>query len=104
MPRGADRELAALTCALAPLGGKAAAYVTGRDVDTTGLARAARKWSSGERLLVDVALALWRGTGPVDLGALVTTLDGPFWQAALDAVAARRGHGLHANASGGERP
>jgi hypothetical protein len=103
---GLDPEFAAVTVALYPVGGKALAYTDRerREVDTERLERAARKWSSAERLLVEVALALWRGTGAVGLGALVTTLDGAHWQAFADALATRRHADLAGHAPQPVRP
>lgn len=101
-----DPEYGAVVAALHPVGGKALCYTDTdrREVDCDRLERAARKWSSAERLLADVALALWRGRGTVDLGQLVTTLDGAHWQAFCDALATRRRTDVTGHAYGAVRP
>lgn len=85
-----DAELAAVLVCLAPLGERGLRYVnvdrrefSYRDMlDSQG-------WSSGERQLICVAGALWN-TAPVDL-SYIASMGGEFFQAIIDALAARRG-------------
>lgn len=51
-------------------------------------------WSSGERVLIEWAGALWNGTGRVDIGYVACALGDQFRHAALGALAARSGRPL----------
>ncbi len=53
----------------------------------------AEPWSSGERVLVEVAASLW-DTGRVDLGYVASAMGGRHFQAVVDALAVRAGHGF----------
>lgn len=53
----------------------------------------AEPWSSGERVLVEVAASLWN-TGRVDLGYVASAMGGQHFQAVVDALAVRAGHGF----------
>lgn len=48
-------------------------------------------WSSGERRLIELGQALWKGHGVVDVVYLFTCLSGGAEQAVVDAITARRG-------------
>lgn len=61
-----------------------------REIDWDGLLADAGAWSSGERLFVEVASALWRGHGSDTIRA-ISTLDEGNWQRFLQALALRRG-------------
>ena len=83
-----DAELMSVLIALAPLGRRARAYVdvAAREFDPRIHDQA---WSTGERVLIDLARALWKGHGDVDLAYIATQLDGRFFNAAINAIAAR---------------
>ena len=89
-----DREMLAVLVALAPLGSRTsfAIDIRARDCDFAALRRIG--WSSGERALIELASALWKGHGDVDLGYICASLDGRFFQAAIDAMAVYRGKDL----------
>jgi hypothetical protein len=53
----------------------------------------AEPWSSGERVLVEVAASLW-DTGRADLGYVARAMGGRHFQAVVDALAVRAGHGF----------
>lgn len=86
-----DSELNAVLVCLAPLGERGLRYVdtkrrefSWRDMlDDQG-------WSTGEAQLIRAAGALWN-TAHVDLSYLATAMGGEFFQAVMDAIAARRG-------------
>ena len=85
----ADPELMSVLIALAPLGDRALSYVnlSRRELDPRITDQA---WSTGERVLVDLARALWTGHGQVDICYIACALgDGRFFHAALNAIAAR---------------
>jgi hypothetical protein len=86
-----DPELEAVLIALAPLGERGLAYVDvrRRTFYAEGMLDA-EGWSSGERVLIKVAGSLWN-TGTVDLGYIATGVDGRFFDAIVNALAARRG-------------
>lgn len=86
-----DRELLAVLVALEPLDDRKWDYVdlTGRTFDADGML--AEPWSSGERVLVEVAASLW-DTGKVDLGYIASAMGGRHFQAVVDALAVRAGH------------
>lgn len=88
-----DRELWAVLVALDPLDDRKWDYLdlTRRTFDAEGLLR--QPWSSGERVLVEVAASLWN-TGKVDLGYIASAMGGRHLQAIVDALAVRAGHGL----------
>lgn len=77
-----------------------------QEIDFDGLVAASREWSRSERLLLQVAQDLWNGNADASLGELVTVLDQTNLQIVLDAIAIRRGLGVHTPAglaSGGGR-
>jgi hypothetical protein len=90
-PVDADRELWAVLVALEPLDDRKWRYLdlTRRTFDADGLL--AEPWSSGERVLVEVAASLW-DTGLVDLGYIACAIGGRHFQAIIDALAVRAGH------------
>jgi hypothetical protein len=87
-----DAEVASVLVCLAPLDSRLDRYrqrlLTRREFDVEECLD--NGWSSGERRLIQLAGVLWKGGGQVDLGYIVTMLDGPFFQAAMDAIAVRR--------------
>lgn len=88
-----DRELEAVRAVLSPVP-KALALL---DVQRREFhPDRAGAWSTGELLLVDVARALWKGRGEVDLGLLVNTLDSEWMLAVLRGIAIYRGQYLPA--------
>ncbi|MGZ4590254.1 MAG: hypothetical protein ACXV3V_11030 [Actinomycetes bacterium] len=92
---GYDAELMSVLVALAPLDSRAERYVDldRREFHADRMLRLG--WSSGERDLIHLAKALWTGnTGELDLAHLVLALDGRFFQAAMDAIAVRRGQDI----------
>lgn len=93
-----NRELEAVKAVLAPLP-KALRLLD--EVKGEFHPEKAGPWSTGELLLVDVAAALWRGTGEVDLGRLVNTLGGEWLEAVLRGIAIHRGLPLPAVAADG---
>lgn len=96
MSTGVDRELLAVLVALEPLGDRAQAYLNLRDRTFDADQMREEPWSSGERVLIDVAASLWN-TGTVDLGYIAAALSGRYLQAVLDATAIRAGHDLASN-------
>ncbi len=88
-----DRELWAVLVALEPLDNRKWDYLdlTRRTFDAEGLL--SQPWSSGERVLVEVAASLWN-TGKVDLGYIASAMGGRHFQAIVDALAVRAGHGF----------
>lgn len=48
-------------------------------------------WSSGERVLIEFAGALWKGAGTVDIGYIASALSDRFLHACLGALAAYAG-------------
>lgn len=86
-----DRELEAIKAVLAPVP-KAARLID--EERRTFRPDQAGAWSSGELLLVDVAAALWKGRGEVDLGDLVNRLDDDWLFAVLKGIAIYRGRAL----------
>lgn len=67
-----------------------------RHVDVEGINWAAilsqGTWSSGERRLLELGRALWKGDGPVDVVYLFTALGEGSLQIVVDAIVARRGY------------
>lgn len=86
-----DRELLAVLVALEPLDDRKWHYLdlTGRTFDAEAMLD--EPWSSGERVLVQVAASLW-DTGKVDLGYIASNMGGRHFQAFIDALAVRAGH------------
>lgn len=86
-----DREMLAVLVALEPLDDRKWHYLdlTGRTFDAQGMLD--EPWSSGERVLVEVAASLW-DTGRVDLGYIASGMGGRHFQAVVDALAVRAGH------------
>lgn len=88
----ADAEVASVLIALAPLDSRLDRtrdrLVNGREFDVDECLD--NGWSSGERVLIQFAGVLWKGGGQVDVGYLITMLSDGFFQAAMDAIAARR--------------
>ncbi len=89
----ADRELWAVLVALEPLDDRKGRYLDlqRRTFDAEGLL--AQPWSSGERVLVEVAASLWND-GKVDLGYIACAIGGRHFQAIIDALAVRSGHSI----------
>jgi hypothetical protein len=87
---GDDRELWAVLVALEPLDARKWNYVdlTRRTFDAERCLQ--EPWSSGERVLVEVAASLWN-SGTVDLGYIACAMGGRHLQAVVDAVAIRAG-------------
>ena len=88
-----DRELLAVLVALEPLDDRKWEYLdfARRTFDADGML--AEPWSSGERVLVEVAASLW-DAGRVDLGYVACAMGGRHFQAVVDALAVRAGHGF----------
>jgi len=88
-----DRELCAVLVALEPLDDRKWHYLDleHRTFDADGML--AEPWSSGERVLVEVAASLW-DTGKVDLGYVACAMGGRHFRAVVDALAVRAGHGF----------
>ena len=95
---GVDRELLAVLVALEPLDDRKWDYLNLRERTFHADQILEVPWSSGERILVDVAASLWN-TGTVDLGYIACALSGPHLQAVIDATAVRAGHDLTSNVS-----
>lgn len=94
---GVDRELLAVLVALEPLDDRKWGYVS--LTDRTFLPDRMldeQSWSSGERILIDVAASLWN-IGTVDLGHIACALSGRHLQAVMDATAIRSGQNLSSN-------
>ena len=62
-----------------------------RDIEWPQLREAARRWSSGERLLMEAAWDLWSGDGTKPLMAYVGTLDNENLKRLLNGIRIRRG-------------
>jgi hypothetical protein len=86
-----DRELLAVLVALEPLDHRKWDYLDldRRTFDAQGMLE--QPWSSGDRVLVEVAASLWN-TGKVDLGYIASAMGGRQFQAFVDALAVRAGH------------
>lgn len=86
-----DGELLAVLVALDPLDDRKWHYLNleRRTFDAAGMLD--QPWSSGERVLVEVAASLW-DTGKVDLGYIASGMGGRHFQAVVDALAVRAGH------------
>ena len=95
---GADRELLAVLVALEPLDNRKWDYLDLPRRTFHAEAMLDDSWSSGERVLIEVAQSLWND-GKVDLGYIACALDGRHLQAVLDATAVRAGQDLQSNTS-----
>jgi hypothetical protein len=95
---GVDRELLAVLVALEPLDDRKWDYLDLRERIFHSDLMLQESWSSGERVLIDVATSLWN-TGTVDLGYITCALGGRHLQAVIDATAIRAGHDLTSNVS-----
>lgn len=93
---GVDRELLAVLVALEPLDDRKWDYLNLRERTFRADQMLQEPWSSGERVLIDVANSLWN-TGTVDLGYIVCALGGRHLQAVIDATAVRAGRDLSSN-------
>ncbi len=93
---GVDRELLAVLVALEPLDDRKWDYLNLRERTFHSERMLEEPWSSGERILIDVAASLWN-TGTVDLGYIACALGGRHLQAVIDATAVRAGHELSSN-------
>ena len=93
---GVDRELLAVLVALEPLDDRKWDYLNLRERTFLSDRMLQEPWSSGERILVDVAASLWN-TGTVDLGYIACALSDRHLQAVIDATAMRAGHGATAS-------
>ena len=93
---GLDRELLAVLVALEPLDPRKWDYLDIRERTFHADQMLQQPWSSGERVLIEVAASLWN-TGTVDLGYIACALGGRHLQAVLDATAVRAGHDLSSN-------
>lgn len=86
-----DAEVASVLIALAPLDARLDRHrerlLTRHEFDVEAVLD--NGWSSGERVLIQLAGALWKGHGQVDLAYIACELGGSFFQAAMDALAAR---------------
>lgn len=93
-----DRELWAVLVALQPLDDRKWRYVdlVRRTFDADAML--AQPWSSGERVLIEVAASLWN-TGTVDLGYIACALGDRHLQAVIDAVAIRAGREVRSDAT-----
>jgi hypothetical protein len=85
-----DRELWSVLVALQPLDDRKwrSLELIRRTFETDAMLN--EPWSSGERVLVEVAASLWN-TGRVDLGYIACALGDRHLQAVIDAVAVRAG-------------
>ena len=94
---GLDRELFAVLVALEPLDGRKWDYLnlTDRSFHADRMLEE-QSWSSGERVLIQVAASLWN-TGTVDLGYIACALGERHLQAVIDATALRAGQNLTSN-------
>lgn len=92
-----DAEVASVLIALAPLDARMEPFrdrlLTRREFDVEEAL--SDGWSSGERVLIKLAGALWKGRGEVDLAYIACELGGRFFQAAMDAIAARGQRDIH---------
>ena len=93
---GVDRELLAVVVALEPLDDRKWDYFNLLERTFHSDRMLEEPWSSGERVLIDVAASLWN-TGTVDLGYIACALGGRHLQAVLDATAVRAGQELSSN-------
>lgn len=93
---GVDRELLAVLVALEPLDDRKWDYLNLADRTFHADRMLDEPWSSGERVLIQVAASLWN-TGTVDLGYIACALSGPHLQAVLDSTALRAGQDLSSN-------
>ena len=94
---GVDRELLAVLVALEPLDDRKWGYVNLTDRTFLSVRMLdEQSWSSGERILIDVAASLWN-IGTVDLGYIACALSGRHLQAVIDATAIRAGQNLSSN-------
>lgn len=86
-----DAEVASVLIALSPLDGRMDGYrerlLTRREFDVEKALKGG--WSSGERILIKLAGALWKGRGDIDVATVACDLDGRFFLAAMNAIAAR---------------
>lgn len=85
-----DRELWSVLVALQPLDDRKWRHVDLIRRTFEADAMLSQPWSSGERVLVEVAASLWN-TGTVDLGYIACALGDRHLQAVIDAVAVRAG-------------
>jgi hypothetical protein len=90
---GDDRELWAVVVALEPLDSRKWDYLDLRRRTFQAEATLEEPWSSGERVLIQVAQSLWND-GKVDLGYIACALSLPYLQAVVDATAIRAGQPL----------
>lgn len=93
---GVDRELLAVVVALEPLDDRKWDYFNLLERTFHSDRMLEEPWSSGERVLIDVAASLWN-TGTVDLGYIACALGDRHLQAVLDATAVRAGRDLSSN-------
>lgn len=93
----ADRELLAVLVALEHLDDRKWDYLnlTDRTFHADRMLDE-HSWSSGERVLINVAASLWN-IGTVDLGYIACALSERYLQAVIDATALRAGHNLSSN-------
>ena len=93
-----DRELWSVLVALNPLDDRKWQFIDliRRTFDADAMLN--EPWSSGERVLVEVAASLWN-TGTVDLGYIACALGDRHLQAVVDAVAVRAGRDVRSDAS-----
>ncbi len=56
-------------------------------IDIEGLLLQSKKWSSGERALVELALSLWSDCHTVNLWRTLGSLDGAWGERAIEAIA-----------------
>ena len=88
-----DRELWAVLVALEPLDSRKWEYLDTQRRTFHADAMLEESWSSGERVLIEVAQSLWND-GKVDLGYIACALGPRHIQAVLDATAIRAGQPL----------
>jgi hypothetical protein len=92
-PDPSDRELWAVLVALEPLDSRKWDYLDIERRMFHAEAMLEQGWSSGERVLIDVAQSLWND-GKVDLGYIACALGERHLQAVIDATAIRAGQPL----------
>lgn len=85
-----DAELGSVLVALGPIDDRKWNYLRLASREFDAEAMLDNGWSTGEYVLIQLAHILWTGNGDIDLGYLVTMLDGQFFRAAMDAIAVRR--------------
>lgn len=85
-----DRELWSVLVALQPLDDRKWRYLDPIRRTFDAEAMLTQPWSSGERVLVEVAASLWN-TGTVDVGYIACAVGDRHLQAVIDAVAVRAG-------------